>query len=738
LCASRRNVNSGDVSTLRLAFITERTAGLDGDGAGGIWGVMTSVSPTETTGGQFARRVALGPEAARIDSEMASRGLSPDVRVEIWSSARAILAHGPTSSTGSARATGIAIGYVQSGKTTSFTALMSLAADAGYRVVVAMLGSTNLLLEQNRDRLTSALGLGARHDYRWVHFENPDVASLSPGEFGHYLSRGRLVLVTLLKHRGRIDDARQVFSGQAIGGVPTLFVDDEADQVSLNTRVREGDQSPTYAALGRLREGLGPHLYVQYTATPYAPLLLEVGDFLAPDFVELLRPGPGYVGGREFFVDHRATVVREITDAPGPSESPPRLPDSLVAALAEFVVGAALLVGSDPTAAPVSMLIHPSGRVGPQRRYEYLVGRCLEAWRTAISNSLAADVDFAAIRDRMTAAGCARVGDAAFASAWNYVLDEATLWRVNSDEDAQRTVRWNVAPVHILIGGNKLDRGFTVEGLTVSWLGRPPSQQLDTMVQRARAYGYRARYLPYCRIYASDTTIAALTAGVETELDMRARLREWVNEGRPVKDWAADVGLVLAPGLNPTRADVVRKVVEFHGGWHFLSLPSDADEATHNNFRLIEELGLTSAPLASYGRLRHPTLSSVDASEVLRVFIDDWALDYSPGWDRAGLRSWLRRVSAAGRQMPVVMLTGEQGKPRERAFDEHLGFDQLMQGRDPRPGPNSYPGDREILPGRSHVQVHLVCPKTGGDARLALAILVQEPHRVVRRESTGS
>ena len=48
-----------------------------------------------------------------------------------------------------------------------------------------------------------------------------------------------------------------------------LIVDDEADQVSLNTRVREGDESPTYAAIGRLRDGLGAHLYVQYTATPY-------------------------------------------------------------------------------------------------------------------------------------------------------------------------------------------------------------------------------------------------------------------------------------------------------------------------------------------------------------------------------------------------------------------------------------------------------------------------------------
>jgi len=87
---------------------------------------------------------------------------------------------------------------------------------------------------------------------------------------------------------------------------------------------------------------LGPQLYVQYTATPYAPLLLEVEDFLSPDFVELLRPGPNYVGGRDIFVENRHIVVREVDDAPLPSVSPKRLPASLREALMDFVVGAAL------------------------------------------------------------------------------------------------------------------------------------------------------------------------------------------------------------------------------------------------------------------------------------------------------------------------------------------------------------------------------------------------------------
>ena len=50
--------------------------------------------------------------------------------------------------------TGLVLGYVQSGKTTAMMALMAAAVDRGYTVIVAFLGSTNLLLQQNSDRIT--------------------------------------------------------------------------------------------------------------------------------------------------------------------------------------------------------------------------------------------------------------------------------------------------------------------------------------------------------------------------------------------------------------------------------------------------------------------------------------------------------------------------------------------------------------------------------------------------------
>lgn len=678
---------------------------------------------------------SLGSEAVRLDAHFATQGLSPEVRTEVWSSSARILAHGPIGSTRRS-STGVAVGYVQSGKTTNFTALIGLAADAGYRVVVAMLGSTNLLLEQNERRLVGALGLEERWDYRWVKFTNPSPASLSPNELAHYLAKGRTVLITLLKHHGRIQEASRVLTREVLGEYPSLVVDDEADQISLNTRIREGAESATYAAIRGLRAGLGPHIYVQYTATPYAPLLLEVEDFLSPDFVELLRPGPGYVGGREIFVENRSLIVREVGDAPRPSVLPTSLPASLRDALADFVVGAALLLAVDERSAPVSMLIHPTGRTDPQRRYEFLVDKVLARWRRQLrGQDVGTPYDFQSVRDTLVRNGCPDVSDDAFARALIDAVDEATLWRVNSAEDAAERVNWNVAPVHVLIGGNKLDRGFTVEGLTVTWLGRAPSNQVDTMVQRARAYGYRRSYLPYCRIYGSRESINALASGVVTELDTRSRLREWTQAGLPVNQWATEVGVVVGSGLRPTRSQVIRRLAEFRPGWHVLSRPSPSADATQHNLGRIQTLGLDTAPRQSYGRLSHRTLSDVSPHRIRSLLLDEWQLEYSPGWDRGGLKAWLRRMSAS-ESLTVVYLTADDGGARVREWDPQMGFEQLMQGRDRVAGPDSYPGDRNILPGEPQFQVHLVRPRESpAVSMLALAAFVPSTRRIVRRDT---
>ena len=64
--------------------------------------------------------------------------------------------------------TNIAVGYVQSGKTLSFTTLTALAADSGYRIIIYLTGTKNNLQSQTKERLEHDLGVCENNDYELV------------------------------------------------------------------------------------------------------------------------------------------------------------------------------------------------------------------------------------------------------------------------------------------------------------------------------------------------------------------------------------------------------------------------------------------------------------------------------------------------------------------------------------------------------------------------------------------
>ena len=652
----------------------------------------------------------LGTEARLVDSKLAEI-MDDDVRKSIWSSAFSILANGPLAE-GRASTTCLALGYVQSGKTTSITALLAAAADSGYRIAIALLGSTNLLLDQNRQRVEGALGIGNRHDYVWVSEVNPSGLSGAKSITTH-LSRDRVVFLPVLKHAGRIRALAEALKG--LGDVPTLIVDDEADQASLNT-AGQAAESKTYQAIKSLREAVPNHLYVQYTATPYAPLLLEAEDLLHPDAVEFLQPGPGYVGGREFFVDYADRVVRDVPvlEEQATKTPPLELPGSLVDALASFCAGAVLLINSQESQPPISMLVHSTARNDVQERYEFLIRRQLRAWRERLAES-PENIPHQILeeRDRLVKGGVANTPDDVFRDGLQHVLQEAHLWLLNSTSALDR-VDWTISPVHILVGGNKLDRGFTVEGLTVTYLNRPASVQVDTLEQRARAFGYRASELPYCQFFASKRTIRALRNIVFTEYDLRARLQDHIDSGGSVQSWANEVGLLLPEGMKPTRDAVVTALSQSSSGWHSVRKPDLGDYSVLTNARIVDELGLAEAPAIYYGRLSFKTLE-LPLEQVIKEVIEPWAVDgYSPSWRRDEIIEHLQRVAPQNPRVPVLLID-EQGEPRVRRWDQETGFINIFQGRDLNYGDvsNAYPGDRRTPnldddPDRVAIQIHRI------------------------------
>lgn len=643
--------------------------------------------------------------------------------------------------------TGLALGYVQSGKTTAMTALAAECADRGYNIVIALLGVTNLLLGQNTSRLIGKLGIDTRSDYRWVSIMNPSGNS-SAGEIADWLGKGRVVLIPVLKNAKRINDVAAVLS--MIGDLSTmkcLIMDDEADQASLNTLVRSGEESKIYAAIDHLRLVASCHGYVQFTATPYAPLLLEATDPLFPKFVCFLEPGKGYTGGREFFMDHAEQVIRYIPSADEQgSKLPIELPASLRSALWNFIIGSAILDKSIAASRPISMLVHPSSRKDAQDRYHFLLTRRIsELVRQASVASSISDLGSDATKEheRLIRSGANQIDAGDLIEGIRYVLSEVKMWLLHS-ATAVKQVDWNLSPFHILIGGNKLDRGFTVEGLTVTYMNRPSSDQVDTIEQRARAFGYRAEFLPYCQFFSSARTIKMLREVVVTEYDLRSRLVDAVDSGQSIAEWAQEIGLLLPEGSKPTRDNVVKSISRAGSGWRQWRRPILDEETIAHNWSLTGDFGLLEAPLIDYGRLSFRTLTA-DSDSAMR-FLSQWRFD--PDVSRWEYEEWLKIIE---RHVPhqdamLFMLMEQdagsrQAQSRVRKVLPEEGYINLFQGRDIKPQPDGtlYPGDRWVWPIEDSpsdvlVQIHRVRPRELlHDRMLTLAIYLGD-RETVRKE----
>ena len=498
-------------------------------------------------------------------------------RASMRESAVSILARSipPTAEMG--HETGLVVGYVQAGKTMSFETVTALARDNGFQLVVVVAGSSNPLLEQSTARLKRDLGLDdPNRPRRWMHFQNPsaDAATVqavrdalddwrdpnTPGEFK------KTVLITVLKNHLRLQELTEIMCALNMDGVPVLIIDDEADQASLNNEVAQQQESTTYRCFMELRQSLRTHTYLQYTATPQAPLLVSIIDSLSPNFVQVLEPGDDYVGGQEFFGDG-LIHIGEIAPEEVPSNANPlnEPPESLLEALRVFMVGVTAGIRKDSNIGNRSMLVHPSQWTAHHQEYCDWVRSIVDEWKRILELS-DCDPDKQELLEDFRGAHedlKRTVGETlpAFEELVPYLrfaFRNTRVLEVNAREGRTPEVAWNSAYGWILVGGQAMDRGFTVEGLTVTYMPRGVGAgNADTVQQRARFFGYKRNYLGYCRVYLEQRTLLAFQRYIEHEQDIRGQLLEFQNSGEPLDGWKR--AFVLDTGLKPCR----RHVLEF-------------------------------------------------------------------------------------------------------------------------------------------------------------------------------
>ena len=447
---------------------------------------------------------------------------------------------------------GLVVGYVQSGKTANYTALAARAADAGYRLVIVLSGIHESLRTQTQNRLERELtghqdgGVGqAEVGHEWIGLTRPgedfreiDVRILqSPSPF----------LVVAKKHTkvlARLDRWLESAS-RFLGETPVLLIDDEADQASINTRgnreqepddeeAEDAENAPSITN-GLIRQILGRApmaAYVAYTATPFANILIDpsavdrkVGTDLFPkDFVIQLPRPAGYTGTEELFgvTAQGRQVIRPVADADalvlrgGPRRRrtaeialpavPAAMPASLTDAVLAFCVAGAIRMLRDgtPTLPSHTMLVHVSARQPDQARVAEQIRNQLDLWRAAADQGQDVRPVLAeawqAFRQGVTVIAA---DDAAIVETALAVLGRAEVLVLNSETGEELEYEEKPGRHLIAVGGNRLSRGLTLEGLTISYFLRTTAMA-DTLLQMARWYGFRRGYDDLIRIWTTD------------------------------------------------------------------------------------------------------------------------------------------------------------------------------------------------------------------------------------------
>ena len=117
-------------------------------------------------------------------------------------------------------------------------------------------------------------------------------------------------------------------------------------------------------------------------------------------------------------------------------------------------------------------------------------------------------------------------------------------------------INWRYAEGWILVGGQAVDRGFTVDSLSVTYMPRGVGVgNADTLQQRARFFGYKRKYLGICRLYLEQDLRDAFESYGEHERIMREELKRLADTGESLRNWRRR--LVLDPGLHPCRRSVI-------------------------------------------------------------------------------------------------------------------------------------------------------------------------------------
>ncbi len=447
------------------------------------------------------------------------------------------------------------------------------------RVDEGVLGKKSKHLIDVQKNAPAPIGVGIFHDKAIIINSGTTTAGDFNKNFadrlGFKLTGEDPVIFTIKKHTGIMDGLYNWIKdehyldpsiGKKLDG-PLLLIDDEADYASINTKHHKEEVTKTNDCIRDLLSLFDRNTYVGYTATPFANIFIdpddnnysEKDDLFPSDFMIKIPVPDNYLGQDYYFgqghyreleegesIAARSSPTIPIIDY-GPVYELKKtneifeIPESLREAVRSFIIVIAIRSLRGELNAHNTMLVNVSHLQTHQNKLELLISN----YHEKISDALDAfaGLGFKSARTNDVLSKLENTFRKVFSVDEDYervfdklrwVSGKLKVWAINQssmrvdDRELDYSKHKEYGLCAIVIGGHKLSRGLTLEGLSISYFARN-SKAYDTLMQMCRWFGYRPNYDDLCRVYLPGESIdwyAFISASIRElyqELDLMSR-----------------------------------------------------------------------------------------------------------------------------------------------------------------------------------------------------------------------
>ncbi len=613
---------------------------------------------------------------------------------------------------------GLIIGDVQSGKTANYTALINKAADVGYDLIIVLAGISEVLRRQTQIRLDQEFCGRQSNLFLEPQKKSIKYVPVGVGRYGNskkiacftsvsndfaadVLKSNGLALTTVrspillvvkknktilnnlyiwLKHNNSLDANGHIAKS-------LFFIDDEADNASINTKDPDSDPTAINNAIRALLSIFSKTTYVAVTATPYANIFINPSeeknlkiknkdgkvietinnapDIFPADFIYTLNAPSEYIGAEQFLSKElkicNKIELKELEKCIPQNHKKSlivkELPDDMYEASNYFILANAIRDYRHDEKEHRSMMIHVSRFIKVQNQIADILNAWLDHVKSDIRNYSQLPIK---ISDRYPTIKNLH-------NTWNkYNL--TSISGLKWEELLKTYLLKAIAPIDvrsvngenstssldyenhkenglrvIAVGGNTLSRGLTLEGLMTTYFHRN-SNMYDTLLQMARWFGFRPNYKDLVKVWISQDEIDSYGYIYDATQDLKKQVSIMKDTGLSPRDFGLKVkqspgALIVTARSKMRNASTIKYPISVSG--HLLETPRlvTSKQTLSDNSIIIEQFidrlstegnRIPESDSRTNGNYFWEGVSSESIAELVRSFkVHPWSLSFN-------------------------------------------------------------------------------------------------------------